>query len=54
MWFKWLLVGLFLLGPVMHAQSIGKESKPTTAEGTAIHMALALAIVAGILWYWPS
>ncbi len=52
MWFKWLLIAFFSGALIYAPFEFGKPPKPKSASDAALEIAILLAIVAGLLYYW--
>jgi len=52
MWFKWLLIGLILLGMVGNIRTIDKPRQPLTAAGVALNTLINVLSIVGLLHYW--
>jgi hypothetical protein len=52
MWFKWLLVGLYVLEVVGAVSLVGKQRAMWTPGSAALHTLFNLALIAGLLYFW--
>jgi hypothetical protein len=53
MWFKWFLVGVLALAPLLTINDIGKPRKPHTNGDAVISVIVHVLVVWGIVSYWP-
>lgn len=52
MWFKWLLVGILVLGVLLTIGRIGAERKPYTPVDGVVSVVFDGLLILGILHYW--
>lgn len=52
MWFKWLLIGIFLLSTATNIADVGKDQEPNTPLDAVVLFILNAVLIAGILYYW--
>ena len=52
MWFKWFLVGLWVLAGFGAISDVGKTKSVKTPAEAMLAVAFAGALIAGLLYYW--
>lgn len=52
MWFKYLLIGIYVFIPLSNIAGIGEERKPVTKEGAITSVILSGLLIAGIIHYF--